>query len=177
MSLLWAYNRHLLIYETTPVTLIYSQRISGWKYLCIQDISCPVSSAIYIQGVGCRKFENQNIRESHIFLIRSYHTIARTKTQRIRTKTCFDQFCIRFIRIYRLLWSSARVRNEILTNHRRDIKTQGEGRWTRQGWIYLMFDVIRHIFIIPLQNQRNSKGEKLLTWTPAPGRSYCRSWF
>ena len=53
--------------------------------------------------------------------------------QRIRTKTSFDQFCIRFIRIYRLLWSSARVRNELLTNHRRDIKTQGEGRWTRQG--------------------------------------------
>ena len=81
--------------------------------------------------------------------------------QRIRTKTSFDQFCIRFIRIYRLLWSSARVRNELLTNHRRDIKTQGEGRWTRQGWIYPMFDVIRHIFTIPLQNQRNSKGEKL----------------
>ena len=79
--------------------------------------------------------------------------------QRIRTKTSFDQFCIRFIRIYRLLWSSARVRNELLTNHRRDIKTQGEGRWTRQGWIYPMFDVIRHIFTIPLQNQRNSKGE------------------
>ena len=39
--------------------------------------------------------------------------------QRIRTKTSFDQFCIRFIRIYRLLWSSARVRNELLTNHRR----------------------------------------------------------
>ena len=53
--------------------------------------------------------------------------------QRIRTKTSFYQFCIRFIRIYRLLWSSARVRNELLTNHRRDIKTQGEGRWTRQG--------------------------------------------
>ena len=53
--------------------------------------------------------------------------------QRIRTKTSFDQFCIRFIQIYRLLWSSARVRNELLTNHRRDIKTQGEGRWTRQG--------------------------------------------
>ena len=52
--------------------------------------------------------------------------------QRIRTKTSFYQFCIRFIRIYRLLWSSARVRNELLTNHRRDIKTQGEGRWTRQ---------------------------------------------
>ena len=80
--------------------------------------------------------------------------------QRIRTKTSFDQFCIRFIRMYRLLWSSARVRNELLTNHRRDIKTQGEGRWTRQGWIYPMFDVIRHIFTIPLQNQRNSKGEK-----------------
>ena len=79
--------------------------------------------------------------------------------QRIRTKTSFDQFCIRFIRIYRLLWSSARVRNELLTNHRRDIKTQGEGRWTRHGWIYPMFDVIRHIFTIPLQNQRNSKGE------------------
>ena len=59
--------------------------------------------------------------------------------QRIRTKTSFDQFCIRCIRIYRLLWSSARVRNELLTNHRRDIKTQGEGRWTRQGWIYPMF--------------------------------------
>ena len=81
--------------------------------------------------------------------------------QRIRTKTSFDLCCIRFIRIYRLLWSSARVRNELLTNHRRDIKTQGEGRWTRQGWIYPMFDVIRHIFTIPLQNQRNSKGEKL----------------
>ena len=80
--------------------------------------------------------------------------------QRIRTKTSFDQFCIRFIQIYRLLWSSARVRNKLLTNHRRDIKTQGEGRWTRQGWIYPMFDVIRHIFTIPLQNQRNSKGEK-----------------
>ena len=79
--------------------------------------------------------------------------------QRIRTKTSFDQFCIRFIRIYHLLWSSARVRNELLTNHRRDIKTQGEGRWTRQGWIYPMFDVIRYIFTIPLQNQRNSKGE------------------
>ena len=26
--------------------------------------------------------------------------------QRIRTKTSFDQFCIRFIRIYRLLWSN-----------------------------------------------------------------------
>ena len=25
-----------------------------------------------------------------------------------------------------------------------------------------MFDVIRHIFIIPLQNQRNSKGEKYI---------------
>ena len=83
--------------------------------------------------------------------------------QRIRTKTSFDQFCIRFIRIYRLLWSSARVRNELLTNHRRDFKTQGEGRWTRQGWIYPMFDVIRHIFTIPLQNQRNSKGEKGLS--------------
>ena len=47
--------------------------------------------------------------------------------QRIRTKTSFDQFCFRFIRIYRLLWSSARVRNELLTNHRRDIKTQGDG--------------------------------------------------
>ena len=82
--------------------------------------------------------------------------------QRIRTKTSFDQFCIRFIQIYHLLWSSARVRNKLLTNHRRDVKTQGEGRWTRQGWIYLMFDVIRHIFTIPLhvQNQRNSKGEK-----------------
>ena len=80
--------------------------------------------------------------------------------QRIRIKASFDQFCIRFIRIYRLLWSSARVRNELLTNHRRDIKTQGEGRWTWQGWIYPMFDVIRHIFTIPLQNQRNSKGEK-----------------
>ena len=79
--------------------------------------------------------------------------------QRIRTKTSFYQFCIRFIRIYCLLWSSARVRNEQVTNHRRDIKTQGEGRWTRQGWIYPMFDVIRHIFTIPLQNQRNSKGE------------------
>ena len=79
--------------------------------------------------------------------------------QRIRTKTSFDQFCIRFIQIYRMLWSSARVRNELLTNHRRVIKTQGEGRWTRQGWIYPMFDVIRHIFTIPLQNQRNSKGE------------------
>ena len=33
---------------------------------------------------------------------------------------------------------------------------------TRQGWIYPMFDVIRHIFIIPLQNQRSSKGEKAL---------------
>ena len=43
--------------------------------------------------------------------------------------------------------------HELLTNHRRDIKTQGEGRWTRQGWIYPMFDVIRHIFTIPLQNQ------------------------
>ena len=83
--------------------------------------------------------------------------------QRIRTKTSFDQFCIRFIRIYHLLWSSARMRNELLTNHRRDIKTQGEGRWTRQGWIYPMFDVIRHIFIIPLQNQRNSKGENQLS--------------
>ena len=81
--------------------------------------------------------------------------------QIIRTKT--SQFCIRFIRIYRLSWSSARVRNELLTNHRRGIKTQGEGRWTRQGWIYSMFDVIRHIFIIPLQNQRNSKGEKKLS--------------
>ena len=40
---------------------------------------------------------------------------------------------------YRLLWSSARVRNELLTNHRRDIKTQGEGRWTRQGWIIPCF--------------------------------------
>ena len=30
--------------------------------------------------------------------------------QRIRTKTSFDQFCIRFIQIYRLLWSLARVR-------------------------------------------------------------------
>ena len=68
---------------------------------------------------------------------------------------------MRFIQIYRLLWSSARVRNEILTNHRRDIKTQGECRWTRQGWIYPMFDVIRHIFI-PLQNQRNT--------TPRPTR-------
>ena len=86
--------------------------------------------------------------------------------QRIRTKTSFDQFCVRFIRIYRLLWSSARVRNELLTNHRRDIKTQGEGRWTRQGWIYPMFDVIRHIFTIPLQNQRNSKGEKYTTHAP-----------
>ena len=86
--------------------------------------------------------------------------------QRIRTKTSLDQFCIRCIRIYRLLWSSARVRNELLTNHRRDIKTQGEGRWTRQEWIYPMFDVIRHIFTIPLQNQINSKGEKsLLTFT------------
>ena len=87
--------------------------------------------------------------------------------QRIRTKTSFDQFCIRFIRIYRLLWSSARVRNKLLTNHRRDIKTQGEGRWTRQGWIYPMFDVIRHIFTIPLQNQRNSKGENeiYLLWS------------
>ena len=66
--------------------------------------------------------------------------------QIIRTKTSFDQFCIRFIRIYRLLWSSARVPNELLTNHRRDIKTQGEGHWTWQGWIYPMFDVIRHIF-------------------------------
>ena len=82
--------------------------------------------------------------------------------QIIRTKTSFHQFCIRFIRIYRLLWSSARVCNELLTNHRRDIKTQGECRWTRQGWIYPMFDVIRHIFIIPLQNQRNSKGENNL---------------
>ena len=80
--------------------------------------------------------------------------------QKIRTKTSLDQFCIRCIQIYRLLWSSARVRNKLLTNHRRDIKTQGEGRWTRQGWIYPMFDVIRHIIIIPLQNQRNSKGEK-----------------
>ena len=53
--------------------------------------------------------------------------------QIIRTKTSFHQVCIHFIRIYRLLWSSARVRNELLTNHRRDIKTQGEGRWTRQG--------------------------------------------
>ena len=88
--------------------------------------------------------------------------------QRIRTKTSFDQFCIRFIRIYRLLWSSARVRNELLTNHRRDIKTQGEGRWTRQGWIYPMFDVIRHIFTIPLQNQRNSKGEKLPSTASEP---------
>ena len=51
------------------------------------------------------------------------------------------------------------MRNKLLTNHRRDIKTQGEGHWTRQGWIYPMFDVIRHIFIIPLQNQRNSKDE------------------
>ena len=86
--------------------------------------------------------------------------------QRIRTKTSFDQFCIRFIRIYRLLWSSARVRNELLTNHRRDIKTQGEGRWTRQGWIYPIFEEIRHIFTIPLQNQRNSKGENVLsTWS------------
>ena len=83
--------------------------------------------------------------------------------QRIRPKTSFDQFCIHFIWIYRLLWSSARVRNKLLTNHRRDIKTQGEGRWTRQGWIYPMFDVIRHIFIIPLQNQRNSKGENSRT--------------
>ena len=82
--------------------------------------------------------------------------------QRIRTKTSFDQFCICFIRIYRLVWSLARVRNKLLTNHRRDIKTQGEGRWTRQGWIYPMFDVIRHIFTIPLQNQRNSKGENML---------------
>ena len=54
--------------------------------------------------------------------------------QKIRRRS-FYQFCIHFIRIYRLLWSSARVRNELLTNHRRDIKTQGEGRWTRQGWI------------------------------------------
>ena len=54
---------------------------------------------------------------------------------------------------------SARVLNELLTNHRRDIKTQGEGRWTRQGWIYPMCDVIRHIFIAPLLHQRNSKGE------------------
>ena len=81
--------------------------------------------------------------------------------QNIRTKTSLDQFCIRCIRIDRLLWSSVRVRNELSTNHKRDIKTQGEGRWTRQGWIYPMFDVIRHIFIIPPQNQRNSKGEKL----------------
>ena len=51
------------------------------------------------------------------------------------------------------------MRNELLTNHRRYIKTQGEGRSTRQGWIHPMFDVIRHIFTIPLQNQRNSKGE------------------
>ena len=56
------------------------------------------------------------------------------------------------------------MRNQLLTNHRRDIKTQGEGRWTRQGWIYPMFDVIRHIFTIPLQNQRNSKGEKTKTY-------------
>ena len=40
-----------------------------------------------------------------------------------------------YCRIYRLLWSSARVHNELLTNHISVIKTQGEGRWTRQGWI------------------------------------------
>ena len=67
--------------------------------------------------------------------------------------------------IHRLLWSSARVHNELLTNHRRDIKTQGEGRWTRHGLIYPMFDVIRHIFNIPLQNQRNSKGENVCSQT------------
>ena len=76
--------------------------------------------------------------------------------QIIRTKTSFAFVLFKFI----VLWSSARVRNKLLTNHRRDIKTQGEGRWTRPGWIYPMFDVIRHIFLIPLQDQRNSKGEK-----------------
>ena len=73
--------------------------------------------------------------------------------QKIRTKTSLDQFCIRCIQIYRLLWSSARVRNELLTNHRRDIKTHGEGRWTRPGWIYPMFDVIRHSDIPGIHNQ------------------------
>ena len=50
------------------------------------------------------------------------------------------KFCIHFIRIYHLLWSSTCMRNKLLTNHRHDIKTHGEGRWTQQGWIipYLM---------------------------------------
>ena len=67
------------------------------------------------------------------------------------------------------------MRNELLTNHRRDIKTQGEGRWTRQGWIYPMFDVIRHIFIIPLQNKRNSKGENIISITPPPSHNTHKS--
>ena len=54
---------------------------------------------------------------------------------KIRTKTSFYQCFIRFIRIYHLLWLSVRVRNKLLTNHRRDIKTQGEGRWAPQEWI------------------------------------------
>ena len=33
-----------------------------------------------------------------------------------------------------------------------------------------MFDVIRHIFIIPLQNQRNSKGEKGVSGCATSGR-------
>ena len=77
--------------------------------------------------------------------------------QRIRTKASFDQFCISCIRIYRLLWSSARVRNELLTNHRRDISKPKVKvvEHNRDGFIpCLMWSDI-----FSLQNQRNSKGE------------------
>ena len=64
------------------------------------------------------------------------------------------------------------MRNELLTHHRCDIKIQGEGRWTRQGWMYPMFDVIQHIFIIPIQNQRNSTGENNMTMVLHTHRSF-----
>ena len=35
-----------------------------------------------------------------------------------------------------------------------------------------MFDVIRHIFTIPLQNQRNSKGEKQVATLCAMGTNF-----
>ena len=54
--------------------------------------------------------------------------------QRIRTKMSFDQFCISFIRIYRLLWSSARVRNELLTDVISKLKVKVVGMDLSHVW-------------------------------------------
>ena len=106
-----------------------------------------------------RRNDSMGLFFSPVTIMLSYdHTIILLR--KIRTKTCFYQFCIRFIVCYDR-------RRACATNYWpiTDVISKPKVKIVEHDSEGLYVYVIRHIFIIPLQNQRNSKNA---IWSQSP---------